>query len=60
MERTQPSDCQENACRNLCAQKGYNVFKFFVGAGESARTTDRSAFQETHRQLRSPADHALI
>jgi site-specific DNA recombinase len=37
---------QEKTCRNLCAMKGYNVFKVFVAAGESARTKDRPTFQE--------------
>jgi site-specific DNA recombinase len=36
---------QEDLCRSFCSSKGYNVLRVFTDV-ESARTTDRPAFQE--------------
>ncbi len=36
---------QEECCRTFCVQRGYTVVKVFTDA-DSARTADRSAFQE--------------
>ena len=46
---------QEQKCRSLCEQRGYQVVWVFVDSGESARTADRPEFQrmldfcKTHR-----------
>ena len=37
---------QEKACRKYCSDLGYEVSKVFCDAGESAKTTDRTQFQE--------------
>src|SRR5438552_14470646 len=37
---------QERRCRDYCKQHGLEVVELFIDPGESARSTDRPAFQE--------------
>ena len=42
---------QENACRNWCKQQELTVDRHFQDAGESAKTTNRTAFQQMFAYL---------
>jgi site-specific DNA recombinase len=42
---------QEATCREWCRRHGMTVDNLFVDRGESAKTTDRPAFQEMMRYL---------
>jgi site-specific DNA recombinase len=53
---------QEDLCRSFCSSKGYNVLRVFEDV-ESARTTDRPAFQEMRsfcRHHRHELDYVVV
>lgn len=53
---------QEKSCREYCERNGYDVDQVFVDAGESAKTTDRPAFQRllAHCRHQKGKLHAVV